>query len=180
MHFHIQSKAAVCEETDNSSPAKSAKPTVSSSDAVGATCVPAEPDGPKKKGSRRTAVKPIAKGKTRQVSLKDSVALVDPIIPVSCSSLSGGVPDTCTLPQVSYPKELGYTGNTCTLEPSKCVRPKAAARKKPSVQIIEQALTSTKRKVQCKRTSPVRRSPRVCVTLINMYLYMRIENVNRL
>lgn len=163
MHFHTQSKAAVLKETDHPPPAKRAKPAVSSSDRQ-ATCVPLEPDGTKKKGSRKPA---IAKGKTRQLPA-NSVALVDPIIPVSCSSLSDGVPDTCILPQVSYPEELGYAGDT--LEPSKSVCPKPVARKKPSAQIIEKAQTSTRKKVQPNRISPVRRSPRVCVTDIQCTL----------
>ena len=153
------------EEANHSPPAKSAKPAETSSDRQGATCVPAEPDGPKRKGGRRTAAKPIVKGKTRLLP-PNSVALVDPIIPVSCSSLSGGVSGTCILPQVSYPKELGYTGDTCTLEPSKSARPKAVARKKPSAQIIEKAQTSTKKKVQPSKIPPLRRSPRVCHSVL--------------
>ena len=160
----IQSKTAVLEEADHSPPAKSAKPAETASDRQGATCVPAESDGPKKKGGRRTAAKPIVKGKTKLLP-PNSVALVDPIIPVSCSSLSGGVSGTCILPKVSYPKELGYTGDTCTLEPSKSRR-KAVARKKPSAQIIEKAQTSTKKKVQPSKISPLRRSPRVCHSIL--------------
>lgn len=154
-------KIPVTDECDDASPPKKAKPEVSSRGKQRAKAsVPAAAEPvPKKKGSRPPTTKPGSKGKARQPPRQEAVAVVGSIKPTLSSSSSGGVPEL--FPQVSYPTELGYTGNGPLKK--EVIEPKRlkTARKKPSTQAIRRAAMSPKSRVQPKGGSPIKRPLRV-------------------
>ena len=96
------------------------------------------------RATRKAPPTATAKGKKRKTACGDSIKVADCIKPAAGDgSSSDGEEPPVLLPQVSYPKALGYEGNG-QVQPSGSKRPKPTVGKRPQSQPRPSRASSSK------------------------------------